>query len=191
MTVEPQLLKRCLREERKAQYELYRACHPVLWSICRRYQPDEQTALASLNMGFYKILSNLDRYKAETPFEAWVRRIMINLLIDEFRKNEKERQQVQYPDPRQWQVIDEELEAEAEALLSMEQLQAMIQLLPNMTRQVFNLYAIDGYRHKEIADWLSISEGTSKWHLAEARKRLQQMVRQQLSEEPYCKSKTS
>ncbi|MEO1711818.1 MAG: sigma-70 family RNA polymerase sigma factor, partial [Bacteroidota bacterium] len=106
-------------------------------------------------------------------------------------KSAKERNKVQYPDPDQWQVIDESAEEAAEDFLSMEQLQAMIQQLPPTSRQVFNLYAIDGFRHAEIAEGLAISIGTSKWHLAEARKRLQKMVREQLGTSSYYKSKTS
>lgn len=191
MVVTKDIIQGCRKDDRKAQYALYRQCHPVLWSICRRYQSDEQSALASLNIGFFKILSKLDTYQDKVPFEAWIRRIMINTLIDEFRKSAKERNQVQYPDPQQWQVIDESAEQAAEELLSMEQLQAMIQKLPPTSRQVFNLFAIDGYQHAEIAEGLGISLGTSKWHLAEARKRLQKMVQEQLGTSSYYKSKTS
>ena len=191
MVVTKDIIQRCRKDERKAQYALYRLCHPVLWSICLRYQSDEQSALASLNIGFFKILSKLDTYQEKVPFEAWIRRIMINTLIDEFRKSATERDKVKYPDPDQWQIIDESAEQAAEDLLSMEQLQAMIQQLPPTTRQVFNLYAIDGFRHAEIAEGLNISVGTSKWHLAEARKRLQKLVREQLGTSSYYKSKTS
>jgi len=178
-----ELLKGCKKGDRKAQYQLFRMCFDTLMGVCMRYQKEESEAMASLNLGFLKILNNLDKYRTEVPFEAWIRRIMINTLIDEFRKNRQVKELMEYRDfseesnTRDWADYND-----AEEQLNAEQLTSMLQALPAMSRKVFNLFAIDGYPHKEIADLLGISEGTSKWHVNYARRRLQEMVKETLSD---------
>ena len=83
------MLEACQRSDRKAQAALYKRCFSLLMGVCIRYVKQEDQAVALLNMGFLKILNNLDRYRSEVPFEAWARRIMINTVIDEYRKNKK------------------------------------------------------------------------------------------------------
>src|SRR5262245_3044597 len=93
MHVDSHLLKAAHQGDRKAQYALYRLCFPILMAVCKRYRRDEQEAATALNNGFLKIINNLDRYRAgEVPFEAWIRRIMINTAIDEFRRDKKWRE---------------------------------------------------------------------------------------------------
>jgi RNA polymerase sigma-70 factor (ECF subfamily) len=183
MQISQDLLSGCKKGDRKAQYQLFRLCFDTLMGVCLRYQKEESEAMASLNLGFFKILNNLDKYRPEMPFEAWIRRIMINTLIDEFRKNRQVKELMEYRDfsdeqnTRDWADYND-----ADQMLSAGRLTAMLQTLPAMSRKVFNLYAIDGYSHKEIAAMLEISEGTSKWHVNYARKRLQEMVKEALSE---------
>lgn len=130
-----------------------------------------------LNVGFLKVLDNLDRYSPDVPFEAWIRRIMINVLIDDFRKNRKVRELIEYTDFSENHIKETPVDYnEAEKQFNAEQLEGFIQALPSMSRKVFNLFAIDGYTHKEIAELLAISEGTSKWHVSYARKKLQEMM---------------
>lgn len=182
MQISQDLLQGCRQGDRKAQYQLFRLCFDTLMGVCLRYQREESEAMASLNLGFLKILNNLDKYRPEAPFEAWIRRIMINTLIDEFRKNRQVRELMEYrdfsdePNTRDWADYNE-----AEQSLHAEQLTAMLQALPAVSRKVFNLFAIDGYSHQEIGNLLDISEGTSKWHVSYARKRLQEMVKEMLS----------
>ena len=94
MTITAEILELARKGDRKAQYTLYRQCFPVLMSVCRRYNFGEQDAVAVLNIAFLKIIQNLHRYSQEAPFEAWIRRIQINVVIDEFRKNKKWQQDV-------------------------------------------------------------------------------------------------
>jgi RNA polymerase sigma factor (sigma-70 family) len=182
MQISQDLLQGCKKADRKAQYQLFRICFDTLKGVCLRYQREESEAMATLNMGFLKILSNLDKYRHDTPFEAWIRRIMINTLIDEFRKNRQVKELIEYRDfsdeqnTRDWADYNE-----AEQALQAGQLTAMLQALPAVSRKVFNLFAIDGYSHQEIAGMLGISEGTSKWHVSYSRKRLQEMVKESLS----------
>ena len=83
------LIARCIREEPKAQYELYRVLHGLMMSVCKRYERNEQDAVACMNQGYLKVLKNLKKRRPEVPFELWVRRIMINTMIDAFRMNKE------------------------------------------------------------------------------------------------------
>lgn len=177
MNIDPGLLEACIREDRRAQSELYKRCFSVMMSICIRYTRQEADALALVNMGFLKVLQNLERRREKVPFEAWMRRIMINTVIDNFRKNKRYRETHQQTEFDGSTTYNSHTELNQAALkLDAEALEKMITRLPDMSRQVFNLYAIDGYTHKEIGKMLGISDGTSKWHVAFARKRLKKWL---------------
>lgn len=168
------LIARCARQESKAQYELYRALYGMMMGICTRYERDRQEATARMNQGFLKILTNLDQRRPEVPFDAWARLVMINTVIDAFRRSR---------DRRAHEILDLPPEhvdgSEPNAYLQHMEAEAFARLLsrvPPMSRNVFNLFAIDGYPHQEIARMLGISEGTSKWHVANARVILQKAL---------------
>lgn len=169
------LIELCLKQDRKAEYELYKESYGFLFGICMRYSKDKDTANAALNLGFMKILANLNHYKTEIPFTAWIRRIMINTLIDEYRKNKKEKERVVYVE-NYYDKSDYADVNEALSKISYDQIISEINKLPMATRKVFNLFVIDGYSHKEIGELLEISEGTSKWHLNAARQKLKEQI---------------
>lgn len=152
-------------------------------SICVRYEKNEEEAKALLNQGFFKIVTRLEKYREEVPFEAWIRRIMINTVIDEFRKKKREREVLEYTDFEGPQFErDFVTESEVTEQMDAERLEKMIQELPPVSKQVFNLFAIDGYSHQEIAAQLGISEGTSKWHVSTARKFLKSKLLQAMKQ---------
>ncbi len=174
MIVDPLLLQAAHRGDRKAQYALYRDCFPVLMSVCVRHRRDDQEAAAAVNNGFLKIIQHLDRYDAEAPFVAWIRRIMINTLIDEFRRDKKWRAQTTFPEDMEREASNGTVDwNEAEQRLNVQHLESLLRRLPPMSQKVFNLFAVDGFSHREISDLLGISEGTSKWHVNQARRQLQ------------------
>lgn len=171
------LIKGCIKGKRRAQYELYRHCYTFLLPVCMRYEANEEDARATMNEGFLKILDNLSTYKPEVPFEAWCKRIMINTIIDAYRKNRNKPETVNYEEfCHNGDVAGVDLNDALQALTS-EDLEKMLACLPANSRQVFNLCAIDGFTHKEVSDKLGISQGTSKWHLNYARQKLQAMVK--------------
>ncbi|KAA3647468.1 MAG: RNA polymerase sigma factor [Bacteroidetes bacterium] len=175
MKIEKSLLEACLKQERVAQNQLYKELFSYLMNICMRYKNDYDTAGASLNAIYLKILNNLDRFEHQDSFIAWIKRIAVNHLIDEYRKEKRERSKLSFSDKEQWGVKQatyhtREAEMESEYLLQ------MIKKLPEASAQVFNLYAIDGYKHREIAEMLDMNENTSKWHLREARIKLRAML---------------
>ena len=131
-----------------------------------------------INSAFLKIVKNIGQYRPEVPFRAWVRRIMINTAIDHYRKHKKYRDFVYYPEEEK--TMENNHSAidfnEADQQFDAEQLLQMIDQLPHVSKTVFNMFAIDGYSHREIAEMLKISEGTSKWHLSTARKKLRELL---------------
>ena len=178
MKIDAFLIKACISGDRKAQYTMYTQCYSFLMSICVRYMNSRDEAKEILNQGFYKILNNLESYDASMKFESWIAKIMTNVIIDDYRKNKKRLGLVENFDI----LLDTDrfTEAdynEAEKLFDAEEIERMMQNLPEVTRKVFAMYAIDGFKHKEIAEKLSMSANTSKWHVSAARKKLQKMIK--------------
>lgn len=190
MTVSKELIEQCKDNDRLAQKALYKLCYPVLMAVCARYHRQEADAVHVLNEGFLKIVMNLDKHRPEVPFEAWIRRIMLNTVIDDFRKNKKYQQNT---DLGVSEGLDRNNSAHAVSLnegereLILKDMYRLIQQLPPMTNKVFNLHIIDGYSHAEIGEKLGMSEGTSKWHVSNARKLLQAAI-QKLKEQEYVSS---
>jgi len=133
--------------------------------------------MSALNMIFFRLIKNMSEYlkrKDQIDFEAWLRRIAINYIIDEFRSQKRYKEVFDFRDvtPEEMHPTGEELNQKH----SEEELLVLIDKLPPVSRTVFNLYAIDGYKHEEIAQLLGISLGTSKAHLFKARKKLKELL---------------
>lgn len=177
-TEENDLIKACLKGERLAHRELYEQFSGKFLAICLRYIKDHDLAQDVLVEGFMKIFDNLAQYKNEGSFEGWMKRIMVTQALLTLRKNKKLRMEVDLDG--QNEVIDFNpalFDSGAEDLLQ------VIAALPLGYRTVFNLYAIEGYSHKEISEMLSISENTSKSQLSRARSMLQQKLKPDLQKE--------
>ncbi len=179
MNIQPELIKLCLQKNRKAEFELYKLTYSYLMSICLRYSKSKDIAAESLNIGFLKILNNIKQYNPQIPFKMWIRRIMINTLIDEYRKQKREKEHLTYVETY-YDSSDFSDVNEALSNFNVAQIYKLIEELPPSTKEVFNLYIIDGYSHKEIGEMLGISEGTSKWHLSEARQKLKNKIEDKL-----------
>jgi RNA polymerase sigma factor (sigma-70 family) len=162
----------CRRGDRKAQEALYRAYYRSMMTLCLRYTRNEQDALEALNSGFLKVFQQVGKYNASLgSMYTWMRTLVLRSCIDHV----KGKQQV----PAGELLSDAEMVTvapDAWSRMSAAELLRLVRSLPPATGAVFNLYVVDGYPHKEIAALLGISEGTSKWHLSEARKQLQQMI---------------
>lgn len=145
--------------------------------ICMRYLGDQDESKSAVNQSFLKIISNLDKWDESRPFEAWAKRITINTVIDICRQNNARTVKMPLTHVEDlnenWAGIAVN---EAAARLDTEQLEFMISSLPEMHRSVFNMYAIDGYTHSEIAAMLNCSVSASKWYLHQARKLLQEQL---------------
>jgi RNA polymerase sigma-70 factor (ECF subfamily) len=172
MTVNPDLIKRCIKNDEKAQNQLFKQCFPMLMGICMRYYKNEADAQAALNKGFYRILTKLKQHDQSKSFEGWAKRVMITTILNELR-SEKKFKTSQIPTSFEESEIqlnisidDINHSIDADAVLE------LIKRLPENEQRILNLYAIDGYNHKEISNMLSIPEGTSKWLLSSARKKM-------------------
>lgn len=168
---EERLLEDCRKGDRKAQRDVYEKYSGLMFSICRRYISEPEAAEDVLVCGFMKVFSKIDQFKSEGSFEGWVRRIMVNESLTYIRKNKSLYMQVEIEnaerEPDYSQLSDH---------LEEEDLMKMINRLPAGYRTVFNLYAIEGFSHKEIAEQLGISENTSKSQLSRARAHLQKLL---------------
>jgi RNA polymerase sigma factor (sigma-70 family) len=173
------LLTKAFNYDRKSQLDLYKICYPVLVSVARRYRNNEEDHLTLVNNAFIKIIQNLDKYK-DAYFFSWIKRIMTNEVIDDYRRNKK------YNTLFQHDALIESNDAvipEVEFTINEAYLNKLMLQLPESTRVVFNLFVVDGYSHREIGEQLGISEQTSKWHTKIARKKLKELLKLELSYE--------
>lgn len=155
-----------------------------MMSICLRYAKDKDEANHLLNTSFTKAVIKIDTYTEDVPFKFWLRRITVNHIIDQFRMHKTYQHHLSIFS-RDAQNGKHASNTGAEKL-EFENLLSLLDRLPPTTKDVFNLFAIDGYSHKEIARMLDISDGTSKWHVSSARKKLQKMLlNQQLAIDDY------
>jgi RNA polymerase sigma-70 factor (ECF subfamily) len=170
---EAALISACLREERWAQKLLYETHYGRLLGVCLRYSNNSEDARDILNEGFVKVFRFLDRYKIGTSLDGWMRRIMINTSIDFYRKEMRHRsddlETAQYKISEDTDIVSN---------YAAQEILKVIQLLPPAYRAVFNLYAVEGYSHKEVADALGITESTSRSNLVKARVKLKEMLNQ-------------
>lgn len=146
---------------------------------------------AALNHVFVKIIKNISAYlkKSENiPFELWVRRIAINHIVDEFRRNKRYRESLDYRELNEAEDLHPVTHSAAFDSEQLEEIQDAIKQLPEMNRAVFNLFVVDGYRHDEIAEMLHISAGTSKTHLHRAKKKLRELLENEWKEKPMIRN---
>ena len=161
-----ELISGCKAGDRKAQEKLYRNYYKAMMSLCLRYTKNEEDALEVLNTGFLKIFRNINRYDAvKGSLFTWMRTITVNSCLD-FIKSK----QVQSQTGELNKEIEVEIQPEVISKMKADELLQIIRQLPPATQAVFNLYVTEGFNHKEISKLMNISEGTSKWHLSEARK---------------------
>ena len=161
------LVSACVRRERWAQKVLYEEHYSRMMGVCLRYANDEEEALDILHEGFIKVFKHIAKYQPGTSLSAWIRRIMVNTSIDYYRKNIRRRTE----DLDQAFDIKSE-EADAISQCTEREILAAVQELSPAYRAVFNLYVLEGYSHKEIADMLDITESTSRSNLVKARLKL-------------------
>lgn len=161
----------CLKNDPGAQKELYELYSPVLYAICLRYMKRSDRAEDVLIESFYKIFTKINTYKQDGSFEGWMKRIVVNEALMELRKNNALNLSVEL-NPVHEKAVDENIISK----LGYEEILSLVDQLPDGYRTVFNLYVIEGYKHREIADILGISINTSKSQLILAKKRLQEYI---------------
>ena len=171
---EEQLIEGCRKGDRRAQKELYDTYARKMLGVCLRYVDDRETARDLLQDGFVKVFSNLNAYSGSGSFEGWMRKIFVNCALEYYRKSDVLREA-------------DDLEATAELVtpnpsaiadISAKELMQIVHELPAGFRSVFNLFAIEGYSHKEISEMLHITESTSRSQYTRAKQLLQRRIRE-------------
>ena len=166
------IISGCKAANRQAQEKLYRSFYRVMMSLCLRYTKNEADAMEVMNTGFYKVYKNIDKYNPQkATLYTWIRTIIINSCLDFIKAKSG---QVAYKELDQAAQVD--LPPEVFAKMSSADVLQLVRQLPPATQAVFNLYVMEGFNHKEIAALLGTSDGTSKWHLSEARRLLQELI---------------
>lgn len=170
---EHELVKKCLRGNKKAQKKLFDFYAPQMMTICNRYANRDDQALDMLQEGFIKVFSNLEKFSESGSLGGWIRTVMVNNSLTILRKEKK------FSFNENIEGHDEETSsADAISQMSFQELTKLISSLPSGYRTVFNMYAIEGYSHKEIAGKLEISESTSKTQYRKAKLRLQKLIQE-------------
>jgi RNA polymerase sigma-70 factor (ECF subfamily) len=167
----PKIIKKCLKNDRKAQFDLYHLCYDHLMRTCNRYKRNREDAVALLNDGFLKVLLNLESYDVNQEFFPWISTIMVRTAIDDFRKHKT------YQKETDFKETDAELEKASSNngqldlvnQLSADDIKELIFGLPEKERLVFTLYEMEGYKHQEIAKQLEVTERSTKRYLKNAK----------------------
>ncbi len=172
---EKEFIDACVRNERWAQKRLYEEHYSQMMGVCLRYARNEHDALDILQEGFIKVFRNITKYQPGTTLAAWIRRIMVNTAIDYYRKNIR----------RRTEDLDTAYElkstdADAISQCSEKEILEAVQQLTPAYRVVFNLYVIEGYSHKEIAELMEITESTSRSNLVKSRMKLRAIINKKL-----------
>ncbi len=167
-----QLIENCLKGDARSQKMLFEKFGPKLMGVCYRYATDQDEAQDLLQDGFIKIFEKLDKYSGIGSFEGWMRRIVVNTALDNIRKNKKFQLHSNIED-NDYKVPSNDY---IEERLAAEDLIQILQSIPVGYKTIFNLYAIEGYSHKEIAEQLNISTSTSKSQYSRAKALLREKI---------------
>ena len=166
------LIKGCLRNEAASQQELYHRFSPKMLSVCYRYAKSREDAEDMLQEGFIKVFTQIHQFQNRGALEGWIRRIIVHTCINNLKKNKKFSESVDIIHAAGVPVRDENIPS----ILQAKQVVECIRMLPMGYRTVLNLYAIEGYSHKEIADILDIEESTSRSQYTRAKAMLEDIL---------------
>lgn len=167
------IIKKCASGDVRAQAELYRHFAPKMFGVCLRYAKDRTEAEDNLQEGFIKVFTYIKGFRHEGSFEGWMRRVMVNVSLEKFRK-----QNLLYPVEDMGIYDTQNYNDDILDKISADELIGLIQQLPPRYRMVFNLYVMEGLNHMEIGKEMGISTGTSKSNLARARNILKSKVKE-------------
>lgn len=165
-----ELVQACSRNDRHAQEIFYRRFFPEMMRMCMRHTRDENKATEIVNTGFLRVFKKMHTFSFKGSLEGWVRRLIYHSMADYFRENAR------YSHFLIFEERDEAVPEQSHHQFYEEEILRAVSKLPPMSREVFRLYAIEGYSHAEISSQLGMSEGTSKWHLSTARQRLREQL---------------
>lgn len=170
---EREMVEGCCQNDRRSQEILYRQYFATMMGMCMRYNQNKEESMEIVNSGFLRVFQKIDTFAFKGSLEGWIRRLVYHSLADYYKKNNK------YARFLILEERDDSISEQAHDQLFLEDILKLVNQLPDTTQRVFRLFAIEGYKHVEIASVLDISVGTSKWHLSEARKKLKLLLEKQ------------
>ena len=171
-----EIITGCRKQNRAIQEHLYKIYYSMFLKVCARYAKNMLDAEQLLNDGFVKIFQSIEQFKNTGSFEGWMRRIIVNTCLDHLRNNGLQQDRTVQRNSIPAEETNLSVANSGLERIEFNELVRLIQALPTMTRTVFNLYVFEGLNHREIAAQLEISEGTSHWHLHQARSVLQKKI---------------
>ena len=169
---EKQLIEGCINGDRRAQKALYDKYSRRMMAVCQRYLRDIEDARDLMQEGFIKLYTNIQKYSGEGSFDGWVRKIFVNCALERLRQNDILKHADDISDNYYAEMPDEDATSD----ISSDEIMMYVRSLPDGFRTVFNMFAIEGYSHKEIGEELNISESTSRSQYMRARNMLQKMM---------------
>lgn len=177
-----EIIRRCQKGDRASQQLIYELYYGKMFGVCLRYAGQRETAKDYLHDGYIKAFLKIKKFDFKGSFEGWLRRIIVNNIIDQIRKDRYNFVEIDHTyDSRVWEKEEDEPEEISDIVilkkLNVNEILEQIQLLSPAYRTVFNLYIVEGMSHKEIADALNISEGSSKSNLARAKANMQKLLK--------------
>jgi len=170
---EQEIIAGCRKKDRSIQEHLYKMYYSMFLKVCARYARNMQDAEQLLNDGFLKVFTQIDFFRNAGSFAGWMQRIMVNTCLDYLRGTSLKEEIAMHVNSIPAEESNLSVGNEALENMDFRELVQVIQSLPAMTRVVFNMFVFEGYNHKEISEQLEISEGTSHWHVHQARNLLQ------------------
>ena len=173
---EQEIIAGCRKKDRALQEHLYKVYYSIFLKVCARYAKNMQDAEQLLNDGFLKVFTQIEHFKNAGSFAGWMQRIMVNTCLDYLRSTSLKEEMVMHVKSIPAEESNLSVSNEAIEQMDFRELVKIVQALPAMTRTVFNLFVFEGYNHKEISKQLDISEGTSHWHVHQARNMLQKKI---------------
>lgn len=168
----PDVIHQCIKGNRQAQSKLYNLFAGKMFAVCIRYSKNREEAEEILHEGFMQVFDHLMQFNAAGSFEGWIRKIMVNCALQKYRSRPHLHSLINIESIELDDVTNEDIISQ----LGTKELLHLVQQLPPAYKMVFNLYVFEGMKHREIAEHLGISEGTSKSNLSDARKILQKAV---------------
>ncbi len=170
------IIEGCHKGNRASQHALYKLYYAYAMSICIRYVKNESEAISIVNDGFLKVFKYIKKYDREKPFKPWFRRILVNTAITHIKRQKKYKMEVELNEANEMASQEDIL-----SRIGYKELIGMVQSLSMAYRTVFNMYVIDGFKHKEIAAELGITVATSKSNLTRARAKLKELVTKEIN----------
>jgi RNA polymerase sigma factor (sigma-70 family) len=172
---ERELVDGCIGNDRRAQEAFYRRFFPEMMRMCRRYTRDEELAIEIVNNGLLRVFKKIHTFAFKGSLEGWVRRLVYHSMADHYRNNAR------YLHFLVLEEHDRPVQESSHEVFYEEDILKAVRTLPEVSQEVFRLYAIEGYSHAEIGELLNMSEGTSKWHLSTARQKLRDILQKQMN----------